>query len=478
MSSDRIKSPGIISPGMASPGMMTLSEAARATGGQVIGEDVAFLSVGTDSRAIQPQQLFVALRGEKFDGHRFVETALAQGAAAALVAAAVPGETPLLLVDDTRLALGKLASHWRNKFTIPLVAITGSNGKTTVKEMLASILRAACGDDEAVLATRGNLNNDIGMPLTLLGLRSTHRYAVIEMGMNHRGEIDYLSRLARPAVALVNNATPAHLGGLGSVQAIAEAKGEIFSGLAADGVAIINLDDVYAPLWQQLAAAHTQLSFGLDSAADVSARYQLDTDSSQIQISTPQGSLTVRLGVPGVHNVRNALAATAAALAVGVPLTAILAGLEAFAGVRGRLQHKPGLHGAQLIDDTYNANPASMKAAIDVLASRAGKRVLVLGDMGELGETAASLHTEIGRYARDAGIHQLHALGELSQHMVTGFGAGAQHHAQLDSLTAALQNELDAQTTVLIKGSRFMRMERVVEALTTQHNKAQQGEVH
>ena len=446
--------------------MMRLSEAALATHGRVIGRDAIFSSVGTDSRAAVPDQLFVALRGERFDGHDYIEQCLQQGAAAVMVEHAPDALVAGLLVPDTRLALGQLASYWRRKFDLPLAAITGSNGKTTVKEMLAHILRTATGDDTAVLATQGNLNNDIGMPLTLLKLRAEHRYAVAEMGMNHAGEISYLTRICRPTVALVNNATSAHLGGLGSVEAIAQAKGEIYEGLADDGVAIINADDVFAPLWNMLAAPRTVLKFGLEHMADVSADYHLEADCSQVRIKTPQGNVELRLNVPGLHNVRNALAAATAALAMDVPLDRIGQGLSEFGGVKGRLQYKRGRHGALVIDDTYNANPASMKAAIDVLAARPEKKLLVLGDMGELGDDAASMHAEIGAYAREAGIAALFALGELSLDTVRTFGNDGRHFTEMEALTAAILPEMDQNCAVLVKGSRFMRMERAVEAIT------------
>jgi UDP-N-acetylmuramoyl-tripeptide--D-alanyl-D-alanine ligase len=451
--------------------MLRLTEAAQAVNGHVVGADVAFAAVSSDSRAIQPGDLFVALRGERFDGHDFVVDCLQRGAAAALVDTQWNAGTanPLLVVEDTRLALGALASYWRSKFHIPVAAITGSNGKTTVKEMLAAILRANSAED-AVLATQGNLNNDIGLPLTLFKLRELHRYAVIEMGMNHPGEISYLTRLAKPDVALVNNALQAHLEGLGSVEAVAHAKGEIFEGLADDGTAIINADDAFAPLWKQLAAQHKIMTFGLDAAADVSADYRLEADGSEVALKTPQGNASLRLTVPGLHNVRNALAASAAALAMGASISAIVAGLQTYGGVKGRLQRKAGKQGATIIDDTYNANPASMRAAIDVLAACPGKRVLVLGDMGELGADAAGMHREIGAYAKAAGLGTLLVLGDLSQEMASGFGGGAQHFESAEALVETLAKQLSADTTVLVKGSRFMRMERVVNLLLADDN--------
>lgn len=458
--------------------MMRLSQITAVLGATLQGADVSFAQVNTDSRKIQANDLFVALRGENFDGAAYVTGALQGGAVAALMNrtsydAKLHGQlSSLLLVDDTRIALGRLASYWRSRFAIPLVAITGSNGKTTVKEMLAAILRRAAGSEAAVLATKGNYNNDIGMPLTLLQLNAQHRYAVIEMGMNHFGEIDYLTRLALPQVALVNNASGAHLQGLGSIAGVAKAKGEIFAGLDAQGIAVINADDAHASLWRELAGRHKVLDFSLDGAAAVSGKTQARPYGSLVQAATPHGPLQFELQVPGMHNARNALAAASAAIALNIPLTVIAAALAEFGGVAGRLQRKQGLHGATLIDDTYNANPASMKAALQVLAQAQGKRIFVLGDMGELGADALAMHRDLGDAARAAGIEQLYALGEMSAVAVQAFGAGARHFGDVDALNVALQQELDAQTTVLVKGSRFMKMERVVQACAAEKEKS------
>lgn len=450
--------------------MMHLSEAALATNGRLVGADVVFDAVSSDSRSIQRGDLYVALRGERFDGHDFVVDSLQHGAAAAMVEersalSQSQSASPLLLVNDTRIALGDLAGHWRGKFAMPLAAITGSNGKTTVKDMLAAILRAAAGSDHAVLATQGNLNNDIGLPLTLFKLHAGHRYAVVEMGMNHPGEIAYLANMAKPTLALINNALPAHLEGLGSVAGVAQAKAEIFQGLAQEGTAIINADDPFAPLWRQAAAPHSVLSFGLEQPADVGADYRLQAESSEITLKTSQGCATLNLPVPGLHNVKNALAATAAALALGTSLESVVAGLQGYAGAKGRLQRKAGSRGCTVIDDTYNANPASVRAAIDVLAACPGQRLLVLGDMGELGAEAAQLHAEIGQYVRAAKLDGLLTLGETSR------ACGGQHFESIEALVAALQAQLTTHTTVLVKGSRFMRMERVVTWLTTTEQK-------
>ncbi len=443
--------------------MMRLSEIALVTKGKLVGTDVEIKSVGTDSRAIQAQQLFVALKGENFDGHDYAAQSLQQGAAAVLVSANVA--SPAVLVKNTRLALGELAAHWRQKFSMPVVAITGSNGKTTVKEMLAAILRAAAGADEKVLATQGNLNNDIGLPLTMLNLNQQHEFAVFEMGMNHLGEIRYLTKLAKPNVALVNNAGSAHIGELGSYEAIAEAKGEIFEGLDSDGIAIINADDKFADYWKKCAAKNKQMTFGLNSVADVTARFVLNPMSSDIQLITPIGNVNIDLPAPGEHNVRNAIAAATAALAIHVPLNKIAQGLTHFSGVQGRLQSKPGVAGAQIIDDTYNANPASMKAAIDVLAANQGKRIFVMGDMAELGEGAAKMHAEIGAYTKFAGIDSFFAVGKLTNEAAKAFGPSAQHFENIELLADALKKQMNSNVTVLVKGSRSARMERVVDLI-------------
>ncbi|BCL76880.1 UDP-N-acetylmuramoyl-tripeptide--D-alanyl-D-alanine ligase [Jeongeupia sp. HS-3] len=446
--------------------MLTLHAAAQAVGGALHGDPaLVFARVTTDSRDIRAGDLFVALRGERFDGHDFADTALAQGAAAVLVE--TDGGDNRIVVADTLAALGALASHWRDVISPKVIAITGSNGKTSVKEMLAAILAAHAGAD-AVLATRGNLNNHIGVPLTLLSLRAQHRFAVVEMGMNHTGEIDYLTHLARPDVALVNNAGAAHLAALGSVEGVARAKGEIFAGLAAGGTAIINADDEYAPLWRELAAGHPQLGFGLDECADVrGVAVTTGALASTFTLATPQGRAQLTLDVPGLHNVRNALAATAAALALGIQLVNCTAGLAAYHGVKGRLERKTAASGALLIDDSYNANPDSMKAAIDVLV-RIGveqhkRTLLVLGDIGEVGADAPERHAEVGAYAKQAGVQQLFTLGTHMAKAATAFGST--HFDSIGALLAVLTPEVGADTVVLVKGSRFMRMERVVDAL-------------
>jgi len=440
--------------------LMRLHEAAEALGARWAGEDVMLQGVSTDTRTLQPGQLFVALRGPHFDGHDYLAEAKANGAAACMVEKPV-ANCPALIVSDTRLALGKLARAWRHRFAIPLVAVTGSNGKTTVKEMLASIL-AQQGD---TLATRGNLNNDIGLPLTLFGLDAQHASAVVEMGANHMGEIAYLTRLAEPNVAIITNAAPAHLEGFGSLEGVAKAKGEIFQGLGDNGTAIINADDRFAPLWRDLAKNNNQLTFGLHQPADVSARWQAGERGSQLQVTSPGGEMQFGLVLLGEHNVMNALAAIAAAQAAGMSLAAIKAGLECMQPVPGRLELKQGLNRSRIIDDTYNANPASLDAAIQVLAGFAGKRILVLGDMGELGEDALTLHIKAGLAAKAGGIDVLYTVGSMAKAAAKAFEAGAQHFDNQEAAIAALQTELAPNVTVLLKGSRLSHMERVVDAL-------------
>ncbi|MGA8259076.1 MAG: UDP-N-acetylmuramoyl-tripeptide--D-alanyl-D-alanine ligase [Arenicellales bacterium] len=368
---------------------------------------------------------------------------------------------PLIEVADTRKALGQIASHWRSRFDIPVVAVTGSNGKTTVKEMIGSILALKA----PVLISKGNLNNEIGVPLTLCGLRPEHRYAVIEMGMNHRGEIGYLSRLARPTVAVITNAASAHLEGLGTVQAVADAKGEIMWGLAAGGVAVLNRDDAYFEHWRGMAAGHPVLSFGFETTADVHPAAAAAAGEHRFQLSVHDRALEVALPLAGRHNIANAMAAAAAAFAVGADLEQIKAGLEKVEPVPGRLCVRKGVGGAEILDDSYNANPASVAAGIDVLAARAGRRILVLGDMAELGAETRTLHRQAGEHARGRGIDELHGLGEMSEEAVAAFGPAGFHHRDRGELVARLKAEANGDTTFLIKGSRRMRMEEVVEAL-------------
>jgi UDP-N-acetylmuramoyl-tripeptide--D-alanyl-D-alanine ligase len=442
---------------------MRLSDAASETGARLIGPDREFAGCSTDSRNVAAGELFIALRGARHDGHDFVAAALQRGAGGALVdRVPMDAPQPLVLADDTRTALAALARAWRRRCGATVVAVTGSNGKTTVKEMIASI----AAREGAVLATRGNLNNDIGVPLTLFGLGPEQRWAVIEMGANHPGEIALLCGIARPEVALITQCAPAHLEGFGSIDGVAAAKAEIYAGLGADGTAIINADDRYAGYWRGIAGSRRQLSFGFAAGATIRAERLHDHGGAvDFTLLTPQGAIDVRLPLPGRHNVVNALAACAAAEALGIAPASMKAGLEQMQPVKGRLQFRTGRAGTTLIDDTYNANPASLEAALRVLESRAGRRWLVLGDMGELGAGAADLHEAAGTAARTHGVERLYAVGPLGTQAVAAFGAGARHFADHASLIAALLADLPRGATILVKGSRAMRMEQVVAAL-------------
>lgn len=452
--------------------MLSAREAAAIMGGDLIGADCTFDGVSTDTRTLGPGELFFALRGPRFDAASFVDQAFANGAVAAVVGrdavSACAGRGTLVAVDDTRAALAALARDWRRRFTLPLVGLTGSNGKTTVKEMIAAVLAAAGGGMSDVLATAGNFNNDIGVPLTLLRLRAKHRYAVVEMGMNHAGEIRVLTQLADPSVALVTNAGIAHIGMLGSRDAIARAKGEIYEASGAGCVAVINADDAYANYWRGLNAGRRIVEFGLSTRAQVTGAYEGHALTSDIALKTPAGRADFRLYVPGEHNVRNALAAAATAVALDVPLATIAEGLQGFRAAKGRLQVKRANNGALLIDDTYNANPDSALAAIEVLAGTSGKRLLVLADMGELGEQGPELHAEVGEAARHAGIEHLFTFGELAARASQSFGARGRHFERIEDLLAAIAVELGADSVLLVKGSRFMQMERVVKSFATE----------
>ena len=457
--------------------MITLANIAKIVEGHLIGDDCEIASIGIDSRNITQNQLFIGIKGENFDGNTYAFDAIKQGAAAVLVNDADTKARPAVIVKDTRLALGKLASDWRHQFSLPIVAVTGSNGKTTVKEMLVSILNAATYKENSldvtkVHATIGNLNNDIGLPLTLLKMTDQHAYAVIEMGMNHLGEINYLTNITQPTVAVISNAGTAHIGQLGSRENIAKAKGEIFAGLAHDGVAVINADDDFAGYWKSLCSTKKTITFGLNKQADVFASFKEFDAVNKINLTTPSGNISFELNLLGQHNIYNALAASACAVALGISNTDIANGLSNMQAVKGRLQRKVGLNGAVLIDDTYNANPDSMKAAIDALKTFATHTIFVMGDMGELGIDAAQMHAEIGAYAKQQHINQLMTFGDLSELATRQFGINnqdatqnAQHFKSLESLIATLKASMQPNVTVLVKGSRFMQMERVINAL-------------
>ena len=447
----------------------TLEEFARACGGRLQGADATFTDVVSDSRTLKRGQLFVALQGPNFNGQDFVGAALQAGAAGAVVGAAQPVALPQIVVPDTQAALERAARSWRAHFAGPLVGVAGSNGKTTAKEMTASIL-AQAGE---CLATRGNLNNHIGVPLTLMRLTPGHRFAVIEMGANRAGEVAALVALARPSIGLITNAGAEHLEGFGTLEGVARAEGEMVAGLTPAATAVINADDEFVSLWRGSTPARV-VTFGVRqradfTATDVRASVGAHGFRTHFRLSAPQGSAAIELSLGGAHNVANALAAAAAAAAAGATLEHIAAGLAAVRAVPGRLQFKQSASGAWLIDDSYNANPSSMRAAIEVLATLSGRKWLVLGDMGELGAFAADAHTDIGEFARAQGIERLYATGPLMQRAVESFGAGARWYGAAAELTAALHEALrDAgpEVRLLVKGSRSNRLERVVEALT------------
>ena len=460
--------------------MLSLIEAAALIpGASVLGdENASFDRISTDSRTTGPGDLFVALKGDRFDAHDFLPDVASRHVSAVLVSRS-PGDwrIPALRVADTRAALGALALGWRRRFTLPLVAVTGSNGKTTVKEMIASIFAAAVGDANR-LATAGNLNNDIGVPLTLLRLSNAHRLAVVELGMNHPGETQLLAQFAEPTVAVVNNAQREHQEFMATVEAVALEHASVIHTLKPEGVAVFPADDAYASIWRVAATGSRVLDFALHTAERaVEAAVTGKLAGSRLSIATPDGHLEVELQVLGAHNGHNALAATAAALAAGVSLDAIRRGLEAFEPVKGRLQMKRAalgvLAGAAVIDDTYNANPDSVLAAIDVLAARTAPRVLVLGDMGEVGDEGPAFHREVGGYAKARGIDALYTLGDAARDAAKTFGENALHAGSVGELVGALAAAgYGAAATILVKGSRFMQMERVVTALTNPHNPA------
>jgi UDP-N-acetylmuramoyl-tripeptide--D-alanyl-D-alanine ligase len=456
--------------------MMTLAQAAQALGATVVGTDVRFESVSTDSRTIERGALFVALRGERFDGHEYVGAARERGAVAAMVervagVSAQASGLPLLIVGDAKVALGSFAKHWRGRFRIPVIGVVGSNGKTTVKEMLAAALSEQFGAAR-VLATAGNLNNDIGLPLTCLRLRDAHACAVIEIGMNHPGETAHLAGIAQPTVALINNAQREHQEFMKSVDEVAAEHAALVRALPGDGVAVLNRDDPHFGYWREIAGARTVRDFGLRADATVRATARPGTTATELDLATEAGSIAVTLHAPGLHNVSNALAAAAAATAAGATLDAIARGLAAFRPVKGRLQLKRGRNGIVVIDDTYNANPDSVRAAIDVLAASERPRVLVLGDMGEVGAQGEAFHQEVGRYAREAEVDRLLAVGAFARVAAQAFGAGGEHLDSIEAVIARAQGLTALKGTILVKGSRFMRMERVVEHLLAEEGAA------
>lgn len=448
---------------------MMLSEIAMAVKGRHIGDDVAITSVGIDTRTLKTGQLYVAIKGDRFDGNEFMLAAEQAGAAAAIVHVGTETSLPHIVVSDSRLALAELAGAWRHKAHVQVVGITGSNGKTTVKEMTAAILGVA-GE---TLFTQGNLNNDIGVPLTLLQINETHRYAVIEMGANHPQEIAYTSRYAQSDVVILNNAGAAHIEGFGSLDGVARSKGEIIETLKPEGAAVLNRDDRYFDYWQGLAGNRKVLSFGFHENADVTAKGIKSEFSAQafrtvFQLVTPQGQIEAAINLAGRHNVMNALAATAAGLALGLSLAQIVQGLATVQPVKGRLQPLVGSVGSWIINDTYNANAASLKAGLDVLQECGGEPWLVLGAFGELGPESVAIHADVGNLIKASGVVRLLATGDHARFAVEQFGAGADFFPSQADLITALRRELQGGETILIKGSRAQHMEYVVAALVGQ----------
>ena len=441
---------------------LSLQACARATGGRLVGNDVRFSRVSTDTRTLEDDELMVALVGERFDAHDMIDQDLADRACALLVSRTLPLKTSQLLVPDTLRALGDIARLWRAQLDVPVVAITGSNGKTTVKEMTASILR----ERGKVFATHGNLNNEIGVPLSVFAANETHDFIVLELGANHAGEIAYLTGIANPQVAVVNNAGPSHLEGFGSLQGVADAKGEIYTGLPADGTAVVNVDDPFARQWAGMAGNRRLITFGMQNAADVSGEL---IEPGVLRIRWDGQTVDVALPLPGTHNAMNCLSAAGIALALDTPLDAVAAGLEKVEASSGRLNFRRGLGGSRVIDDTYNANPASLQAGLRVLRDKAEVRaVCVLGNMRELGEEATRMHRAVGEFARDIGIDELYCTGDLAREAAIGFGDETRAFDDIDALITALRASLNESDWVLVKGSRGARMERVVEAIVTQ----------
>ena len=445
---------------------LTLARLAACGEGRLLGEDRSFDSISTDSRSLPPGALFAALRGERFDGHEFAGAAAERGASGLLVERVLPVALPQIVVSDTLRALTACARAQRRRFSGAVIAVTGSNGKTTTKEMIGAILSRG----GPCLVTKGNLNNHIGVPLTLLGLRDEHRYAVIEMGANHQGEIAHLASIAEPVVGLVTNAAAAHLEGFGSLEGVAAAKGEIFAALPATGVAVVNADDRFAASWRSAAAGKVVVTFGIEQPADFTARdvrtsVGVSTPAFEFDLVSPSGTARVRLGLAGLHNLRNALGAAAAAHAAGASLGDIAQGLTDVKAVKGRLEFRPAVNGALLVDDSYNANPGSLKAGLDAFQDFPGARWLVLGDMMELGPSSAELHAEVGRYAKASGIVRLLAFGPQSRSAADAFGEGGSWFADIDGLIAEARRSLTKDVCVLVKGSRANRLERVAAAL-------------
>ncbi len=425
-------------------------------------DNLPIANVVTDSREVKSGDLFIAIKGPNFDGHDFVQNAVDSGAVAVVASKNIEANVPMLLVEDTTVAYGQIANMHRTKFAIPVVAITGSCGKTTVQSMTANILRQV----ESTLSPAGSFNNEIGLPKTLLELNAEHKFAVLEMGAKREGDIKYLMDIVKPNITMVNNVSPAHTAMFGDVDTIARTKGEIYTELPVDGIAVINVDDVYAPFWLNNLKGQRVISYGLEHKADITCSYIVEEHHRiKIELATDIGNIEVILPLLGMHNVMNALAATAMARALDIPLTAIKQGLESFKTVTRRMEIKQAKNGAKIIDDSYNANPKAMHYAVEVLSKQQGNKIMVIGDMLELGNISIDEHKLLGQKAKRAGINRILAFGEYAMYVANEFGEDAKHYTSKDDLIAALKDILDTNTVVLVKGSNDMRMNEVVNAL-------------
>ena len=441
---------------------LLLSEIASITGGQLQGEDVLVEGLSIDTRSMNDGELFVALIGDSFDPHELIEKEKAVNAAAVLVQHKVNTKIPQVIVENTYQALQDLAAEWRKRFSLPVVGVTGSNGKTSVKELIKEILST----QGKVLATIGNLNNHIGVPLTLCKLNDQHQYAVIEMGANHAGEIANLAKLAQPNIGVITNIGPAHLEGFGSIEGVARAKAELYANVNSNGVAVVNADDAFKDSWTNEIGSRMRISFGVEKSADVSGKA---IAQDLIEISTPMGDFRVKPQLSGAHALLNMLAATAVGLAIGIDLDDIKVGIENTKAVQGRLMRVKGLSGARILDDTYNANPASLAAALDVQAKESGEHWLVLGDMGELGDESEFMHQKAGEIAKQFGVKRLFAYGPLTKHSVKAFGSGAKHFSSHAEIVTVLQKEITKEICVLVKGSRAMQLEKIVAGIKSKN---------
>ncbi len=442
---------------------LRLTEISAVLSGNISGDDLLISSICTDTRNIQKGDLYVALKGENFDGNKFVATAFENGAAAVICEKRTPGKGPQIVVDNTLTALGKLAAYCRSKSTAKIVAITGSNGKTTVKEMVAAILR----EKGKTVSTQGNFNNEIGLPLSILQLEGDEQFAVLEMGASKIGDIDYLTTIASPDIAIITNVSAAHIEGFGDITSIAKTKGEIFSGLTKNGIAILNIDDPFYDEWANGLSNKQIITFGMSPNADIQI---IGKDKQLLQIQTPKNSLNINIALPGEHNIKNALAAVAVTFALGISAEEIKNGLEKVHPVNGRLCFRKGINQSTIIDDSYNANPASLAAGLTVLAEQKNEKWLLFGDMGELGTEAEKFHKEVAINAKKAGVCRLLACGKFGEKVANEFGNGGKYFTDRKSLAAHLKSKLNSNISLLIKGSRFMKLNEIADQLVEVNN--------